>query len=609
MSVLETPRMLFRGNIAWDPITTNNYCNLYDENADAPVWPSAKDVVAAYRQEAIAAVVGDGNWNPHGTHRSTLFDTSIVGVDRGDGTRTDDPCVRSQVAFQGMLVDVEPYGAFTSQLFFDSMLFGVGGGYRVLCPRTSRFVARYINFGRNRANSMIAGVASVMWQTSFAKADGLVVDPFDSPALRDLAAALDDDVLGLTVRFNTYGTVYFDDPSLSNGAPNAQAAEKALRAKLELGGFQPNPARSRVVGCLGLWRRGEPAQEPGERTLVPAANSPLGSAFARFVPDPPALVLDLSNSIPETDRAFTKKDLGDLVVAAVDPSTGSATTLGTLGYSGYRREAYEAGCGIVTLAVPRDAAPSVAGGDLQIRQASDDGAVLLTERSPRFVPVVPDQYVDQGAAASVAFQTYSRGGPAAGRRQVVVYSMDNSGGNVTATTTLSTDDDGLVSLPVPSDTPGVVAFVPAPDASTPPLQGIDPLVDTYAYVRTLSADAEIAGLDPSWENVYRHVLANWNALAPCMDNYLPLDDPAAVLRAAAVLRGLTDPGRFESFMFMPVTRDMTPGQRALLYAFLDAGPPGPDGAARDVAAATTPTTPPAAVRLGRATRRPREFEG
>ena len=34
MSVLETPRLVFRGQIAWDPITTNNYTQQYDE-ADA----------------------------------------------------------------------------------------------------------------------------------------------------------------------------------------------------------------------------------------------------------------------------------------------------------------------------------------------------------------------------------------------------------------------------------------------------------------------------------------------------------------------------------------------------------------------------------------------
>src|SRR5262249_51716583 len=150
---------------------------------------------------------------------------------------------------KGMLVDLEPFGAFSSQVFFDSICFGVDGGYRILGPRTSRFTARYINFGRNRVNTMIAGVASVVWQASFSKADGLRVDAFDSAALQSMAAALNHDhVLGLTVRFNAYRTIYYDNPNLTNGSPATAAAARELIAKLNAGGFQPNPARSLMVG-------------------------------------------------------------------------------------------------------------------------------------------------------------------------------------------------------------------------------------------------------------------------------------------------------------------------------------------------------------------------
>jgi len=59
-------------------------------------------------------------------------------------------------------------------------------------------------------------------------------------------------VLGLTVRFNAYRTVYYDNPDLTNGSKAAQKAAKALIAKLKDGGFQPNPARSLLVGVIGL---------------------------------------------------------------------------------------------------------------------------------------------------------------------------------------------------------------------------------------------------------------------------------------------------------------------------------------------------------------------
>jgi hypothetical protein len=61
-------------------------------------------------------------------------------------------------------------------------------------------------------------------------------------------------------------------------------------------------------------------------------------------------------------------------------------------------------------------------------------------------------------------------------------------------------------------------------------------------------------------------------MAPCMDNWLRLDDPVQIELYATTLRRLTDPAYFESCMFMPVVRDISAGQRKLLYNFLDAEP-------------------------------------
>jgi hypothetical protein len=601
MSVLETPRILFRGSIAWDPITTNNYPAMYDEVTDDPVWPAVTDRVAAYRREAQDAVVGASSWNPDGTHRSTFFNASVTGVDLGAGVRQGDPFVAADVSFQGMLVDLEPYGAFTSQLFFDAIAFGVAGGYRIFCPRLTRFTDRYINFYRNPTNNMIAGVASVVWQTSFPKNGGLRIDALDSPALRALWEALGEpDVLGLTVQFTTYETVYFDDPTLSNNAPAKLEAERALLAKLRMGGFQPNPARSVLVGCVGLWRAGEPPHEPGDRTLLTTGDHSIATAFARVSND--RLTLDLSNSIAETDRQLTKKDLGTLAVVAVSGST--VTALGQLRYADYDKAAYERTCGIVSLPLTAQQANAAATQDLQVRNAT--GTTLLAEQSVRFIPVTPNRYVDAGTAVAVEFQAYFRGQPMPGKRTVNVFTTDNSGQTVVATTSVTTDETGRASLSIPSPAPGVSGYIPSL-SSTPPAGGIDPLVTTYAYLRVLSADTSIGALPATWANVYTYVLADWNALAPCMDNYLRLNDPVQVRAAGATLRKITDPSRFESFLFMPVTRDMTAGERSLLYRFLAEGEPAEGAEGVEATAAGAAHRAPTPAELGGATRRPREM--
>lgn len=247
---------------------------------------------------------------------------------------------------------------------------------------------------------MIAGVASAVWQTSFAKTGGLSVHAFDSTTLQKLAKKLeDDDVLGLTVRFNTYRTIYYDNPELTNDSPKTKAEAQDLLANLNGGGFQPNPARSLLVGVVGLWRRFEPAHEPGERTLIPAPNSPLGSAYIRQ--DGSKLILDLSNSVPEVDKDLKKAPLGALTVVAVNPADQSATELGVIEYTQYDRAAYESSAGIVIVHSSPQTVQLLSQQNIQVRQA--DKTVLLSESPLRAIPIIPNLYLDEGQQGTASF--------------------------------------------------------------------------------------------------------------------------------------------------------------------------------------------------------------
>jgi hypothetical protein len=567
MSVLETPRLVFRGQITWDPITTNNYTQQYDEADARTNFPTNAEDVAAFHKDAIDAVLTGGNWNPHGTHRATYYDTSVVGVDAGKGLSTDDPIVKCPVSIMGMLVDLEPYGSTSSQLFFDEMSFGIAGGCRVLAPRTTRMIARYINFTRNMTYRVIAGVASVVWQTSFPKANGLRIDPHDSPTLALLAKALeDDDVLRLTVRWNAYRTLYYDDPA------NMAALAKQLHDKLAGGGFQPNPARSELVGVLGLWRKGEPPAEPGERALLtqPPGVGTVASAHVRLTAD--QLTLDLANSIPETGVDLTKQNLGDLTAVAVaaDGKTVIAT-LGTFGYDAYRKEAYEASAGIVTLKVDQAAAQKAQTADIQLRQK--DGTVLLAETALRAVAQTPNVYLDAGDTTTLTVQVLDRGRPAAAGIDVTLVSPNTA---ADASVTSTTDAQGIATFPLAGETGVIEQYVLWPGQDAPAPQAFDTQQTTYVNVRTLPADSNLADptqTPPTWDNVQANVLKNWQAMAPCMDNWLDLGNPDQVKSFAPMLHKLTAKENFEAFRYMPVVRDMTAGQRALLYAFLDGPKP------------------------------------
>ncbi len=570
MSILETPRIYFTGQMIWDPIVTNNYPRFYNEDTADPAPPG--DSVADFRQRAID-FVDPANWNPHGTHRSNFL-AEVSGVDIGCGLDTSDPFVGVPANFLGMLVDAEPYGTFSSQLFFDSMQFGIAGGYRVTCPRRWRAMSRYINFNRNTWNTVKAGIASTIWQTSIPKDCGLQLDPHDSPALQALVEALaDDDVLGLTVRWNTYRTVYYDDPTIrTNSGGQLSVDAQALIAKLNLpNSFQPNPARSELVGVLGLWRKGEPACEPGDRSLAAQLpNEVVATAFARVTND--TLVIDLGNSVTEVDAQLTKQDLGTLTVCAMSPDGSTVVeALGTLAYGQYARCAYLATSGIVELPLTPAAAALAAGAPLQVRSGA---AVYLAEEVVRAAPQTQQIiYLDQGGdSVSATLQVLSFGQPAgAGVTVSRFIATADSNGNYTDTflDSAETGADGVASFDVaPAGQGAVVQYVFAvgSDAPVPPF---DPLLTPYIYARTLPADSDIGDQQVTWPNVYNYVLSKWKAMAPCMDNWLDLNDPVQVHAFGPMLKKLTDPDNFELYRFMPVTRDMTDGERTLLWTFLD----------------------------------------
>jgi hypothetical protein len=575
MSILETPRIYFAGEMSWDPIVTNNYQANYDEDSCWTVF-DAGESVEQFRQSAITKSsvfrppVGIGNWNPMGTHRSSFFNTEISGVDTGSGPDQNDSFVNCPAYFSGMLVDCEPYGAFSSQLFFDTMSLGIDGGCQIFLPRKTRFTARYINFFRlpGLVYKYAASIASVVWQASFEKSNELLrIEPYDSAALKALKSAMDDDnVLGLTVRFNAYSTRYYGAEKTSE----IGALEQALVTNLAGGGFQPNPARSQIVGTVGLWRKGEPAHEPGDRAMLAQASGPpkfVGSASARL--DGYTLTVDMSNSISETDLQYTKQDLGPLSFYAT--GTGGDTLLGTIDYSKYDRKAYLASSGIVTLSLNATQAQAAGDGILELRDQA--GTTYLEEQAMRAIPNDPNLYIDFGQNTTTEVLVLNKG-EHVGKDTVVM--MELTGVSTPQSTSAKTDDNGIATFNITGTQGQVEGYVLVPDSVTPitTVPSINPQVTTYIYIRTYPGNDTIAELEPTWENVYKFCLANWNAMAPCMDNWLDLKDPVQVKAYASVLKRLTDPANFEAFRFMPVTRDMTDVERQLLYRFLDG-----DGAA------------------------------
>src|SRR2546421_9237498 len=136
---------------------------------------------------------------------------------------------------------------------------------------------------------------------------------------------------------------------------------------------------------------------------------------------------------------------------------------------------------------------------------------------------------------------------------------------------VQTDDDGKVTVPINAGKPGSWTWVLVPWQGTRPTPptSLDPGVSEYVTLRTTPADDNVADLEPTWENVHQYVLRYWEALAPCMDNWLRLGDEQQCRTYASLVRSLTSRERFGGYGYMPPTRVLTKGQRALLHRWCD----------------------------------------
>jgi hypothetical protein len=312
---------------------------------------------------------------------------------------------------------------------------------------------------------------------------------------------------------------------------------------------------------IGPWRRGEPAAVPADRVLTRTVDSAMSTAFAKV--GERHLSVDLANSIPETGFDLEKLDLGPIRVVA-RTATGDVT-LGTLEPGDYDRAAYEAASGTVRL--PLDATQSQAARDglLAVRDSTD--RELLTEQRLTVFADRPNVYLEQGETATVELRVLEAGGPPSAPVSISVVEPTSPLPPVV----LQTDADGAATLELDATRAGSWTYILLPWRGQAPARParLNPELMEYVTLRVTPDDAAIAGLAPTWENVYAQVFRDFEALAPCMDNWLRLGDEQQARAYAPLIRTLTSRERFDDYRYMPVTRELSRGQRTLLHNWCD----------------------------------------
>jgi hypothetical protein len=584
MGLRALPRLYFQGEISWDTGVTNNNPQVFDPESVRLLVPEGMSI-AEFKRELPAASAAAGSWNHFGTHAARLENVEITGCAlEGHGPIVvDDPIVGANVELEGKLVDLDAAATSSAQIFFDHFRIG-NNTLGMAAERDRRIHASFINFRRNLGGLPSAGNAGAVWHTSFST-EALQFSGDDSPALLALSEAVSaaEGSSGVYVRFHTYRTLYWQN-GIKNDFPERPENAGELAGLYRQGLNFSNPAYSKVIGVMGVWKVGESGSECAGRPVLPV-QAGFGPAFVEF-DGTRSGILDLGQTIPELDIDLAKVDLGPISLVLRDQQ--GELQLAEFTAEEYAQDQYEAAAGLLEFRLSEnldgDLLTRLNHGNLDLRVRSAGQVVSILSEPDYYSQVgVRNLYLDQQEALTLELDTFSRGRRPDSTVQVQVSEYDRSGTLLQVLGVLPVGVDGMSLFELSAATePGFRSYLFQPyEGNSPPqpAPSLTPLAHAYANVRTLPFDDELNATmsddEISWDWIYENILSTYDALNPVMGRRerpaigLSLDHQQTVEASVSLIRDLVDESNFESARYMPVTRDMSSGKRRLLQRWCD----------------------------------------
>lgn len=687
MSVLSTPRIFFQGKVSWNPATANNndlWPTFDMTNAELnwdflatqnppitpanvrtafPVWARTPQQVEfpggpkSCQPPCEWNYFGGSSWWLHTADEPTVITGAQYEIDGPVHTDASDPLMGatldlvgdsypgSEFPTQPRMLDNNPDASWSTTFLARGLRVGPKTAPEKLIRGTvvpgTWLSSRWLHYGRNlNLSGKVggAGVGGSLQQTCLPK-EGLRLDADrTSPALKALAAGLrSDDVRGLMIRFTAYLTVYYTDPAFKD-LQNASSTERYARlTKLwdeQLASGQmplQNPAVSRVVGSIGLWKGDETVTVPGGRYLSAntttqvevqqkkkqvwlgcAALETSTRAGKRYAS------MDLTNTVPEVDESCEKVRLGDLKLLLEPTGAGTPRTVGTLAESAYQKAPYEQRAGIVDVELDATEEQLAAGNFVLVRERAGGQDRLLVEQRLTAWCENRGVYVEQGGSGSLTIEVRDRGAlperpvlvllqqyvptpppPAPGdylkraeaAEELIAFRREPG----LSRTGVVSVRGGRASVTFDSVRPGfpLVAFFPyfADDAQPVPPDSLPPFGQQlngfmsafYSTVRVMPFDDALPArfrelldttgnnTDAAWEFVYQRVLYLYDAVYPVMRYYgsMDLGDRKTVDRNIDLILQLSAPEMLDSSLYMPASRDLSAGKRTVLKMYRD----------------------------------------
>lgn len=388
-----------------------------------------------------------------------------------------------------------------------------------------------------------------------------------------------------------------------------------------------NPARAAFSGSICPFMEGDMTtnniarilkNEISDNPVIDVCNlvspTPLGSEKPLVITNkiqlPPAFVsvntakkvisLDVINTIceygtglgPRSDyggitsvppfTGFENFDFGTLSLIFVPDSGFPAIPIGSIDHTNdYNMSSFLARGGVMDFPIPAGI-PDFSTGKFQILR---DGQVLLTEDNYLILSDQQGSYAEQNQDPSYGYKSdgdnrgpvilraFYRGEPIPSSKPVSgVYQYPGSTG--LETIPFSYYDGAKFEYPTTSQ-PGCVQYILAitenQKAPTSSAAGLYFAANGYTLTTRVLADAPqlevyLNGTEPlTFKVLYDNILSNYNKVLPIMNTILPFtesnwSEPYTMRRLAQ----FTDPKNWGHYMYMPVTRELSKTQQALL---------------------------------------------
>ncbi|OED44480.1 hypothetical protein AB833_01515 [Chromatiales bacterium (ex Bugula neritina AB1)] len=491
MSVIKPPRIYFDGYTEWDPNTCNNnkWLHFWDMKTAELDWITLKEkgVTCTNFKETFHAAASkmlpvshygchsgtdtdpgeqEALWNFFGGNGCNFTNNSKIrtlvsgGVNENGYRITGDALIGEQITLKGnpfnnhptpaRLIDLDAASTMTSQIWFDQVQLG-NDEVGFSGDRLDIMHSRFVHGPRNLTYGFEAGGAACVWQCSIPNShlrfNGIGTG---TSTLLDALHTQAQSAEGIMIRFVTYLTLYFRNGEFNDNTTAPRSAKEIEQLYLDSfkngGPYFSNPAYSRTVGTIGVWRKGELQNAPSERTLFAtkhpvAPTPPIGKHTA--YPLGPVLIdvsyddknkaktvhLDFGSTIPETDDKTPelppKANFGDFFIHVVECDDKHKNTvekgvekgvenavkhrLAYLSYDHYNEEAYINSSGMIDLPA---AAPicrnTIEGGTLAI-YSNRTKANSHKENINQYQTITRATYLDQDNHATVSVSSRTKG--------------------------------------------------------------------------------------------------------------------------------------------------------------------------------------------------------